>query len=792
MNDKRNFLNKIRETADSGEATLRSIRLKVKSKDIKKYLPLALKLLKGTAVLLISALFCSTNMAFSSLPIGFALLGALDTYAFFAYMGAVISSIFAKGLALQLFIVYSAEICLRLLLCKLLSDGERKIKLFSEPLKLKLANSAIMSALFSLYKLFTGGLLYYDLMSTVFSVLLSPILCFLLYGIFSSEEKIRLLHKEAGLYSLCFLMIYAFRSYTLFGFSLSVCTSFLLTLIISKNGGALRGALAGTVCGAALGTGKILSFAAAGLSSGLLWAHSAVSASLAAMGASALCDLYGNGLSSLAYFTPDIVASTVIFLPFAKKLTLPFLPFSERVTVLPKKLEQSVIIGEQKQKDTERRLHSLSEAMASLSETFFLLSDKRKRPGLFEIKQMCETCFEKNCRACRKNSECWSKEYLSTTDLISKLSDALYSLGRIEKDNIPEYMLSRCPNAELILEELNCLHADLLQKSVKANKTEVFAIDYEQMSKILAHAIIENDEEYEKDEYLTERVEKYMGYMNFHASCVNVCGKRKRSVHAYGVNVSKLTISSEELRRRFERICGVRFKLPSFNIENSYVTMDMEADRIFGVKSASATQAKEGERINGDGLYLFSNRQDYFYCLLSDGMGSGKSAALSSGITGLFLRKMLEAGNKKSISIEMLNHVLREKGGESSATVDLLEIDLLSGNASFIKSGAASSYIIRNGRLFNVCSNSMPVGITKEINAEEINLSLKDGDTVVMMSDGISQSFEDGIWIADLLSSEADKDEDLQVIANKILLNADLNSPRSDDMTVAVLKIQKL
>ena len=61
-----------------------------------------------------------------------------------------------------------------------------------------------------------------------------------------------------------------------------------------------------------------------------------------------------------------------------------------------------------------------------------------------------------------------------------------------------------------------------------------------------------------------------------------------------------------------------------------------------------------------------------------------------------------------------------------------------------------------------------------------------------MISDGISQSFEDGIWLADLLSSGIDPDCGLEDIAAIILEAAKSNNRRSDDMTVSAIRISEV
>ena len=171
-------------------------------------------------------------------------------------------------------------------------------------------------------------------------------------------------------------------------------------------------------------------------------------------------------------------------------------------------------------------------------------------------------------------------------------------------------------------------------------------------------------------------------------------------------------------------------------------------------------------------------------------MGSGREAALTSRLCGIFLKKMLAAGNSKPVAMEMLNNFIRSKNTECFSTVDLLEIDLLNGCASFIKSGAVASFVMREDKLFRIASNTMPVGITKEINAEEVKFELKDGDVIVMVSDGVGQSTEDTVRVSNILTYSWEND--LKKMADKILYNARATSTRSDDISVGIIRVNEI
>ena len=119
----------------------------------------------------------------------------------------------------------------------------------------------------------------------------------------------------------------------------------------------------------------------------------------------------------------------------------------------------------------------------------------------------------------------------------------------------------------------------------------------------------------------------------------------------------------------------------------------------------------------------------------------------------------------------------------------MLQIDQLSGESLFIKSGAAPSYILREGSLFKVASNTMPIGITREMNAEEIKFTLHHDDVVIMTSDGVAQSFDDSIWLTELICTQWE--DDLQIMADKIREQAEQRNLHRDDITVGVIRVKE-
>ena len=170
-------------------------------------------------------------------------------------------------------------------------------------------------------------------------------------------------------------------------------------------------------------------------------------------------------------------------------------------------------------------------------------------------------------------------------------------------------------------------------------------------------------------------------------------------------------------------------------------------------------------------------------------MGSGELAKETSEFVVRFLRCALRSGFSETV-LHVLNHVIRQRGEECSATVDLFELDTITGDATFIKSGAAPSYVKRDSSIFRIRSETAPIGLMKSIDAERVRVEIKEGDYVIMLSDGVSSTPEDAPWLLELLA-EAPK-RNIKEYAEYILSAAVKSSRTGDDMTVAVAKIKKI
>lgn len=190
----------------------------------------------------------------------------------------------------------------------------------------------------------------------------------------------------------------------------------------------------------------------------------------------------------------------------------------------------------------------------------------------------------------------------------------------------------------------------------------------------------------------------------------------------------------------------------------------------------------------GDSVALCKKSEADAAVILSDGMGTGSSAALDSTMAVSLMEKLLSGGFSFESAVKIVNSSLIMKStDESMATMDGLCVNLYTGKADFYKAGAAISLIRSDRDIFAVEENSLPLGILREISFAKTDFMLKTGDIVLMVSDGITAG--DCGWINDeLLSWSTNNMEDL---AGHIVELAALRQDKftGDDLTAVAVKL---
>ena len=176
----------------------------------------------------------------------------------------------------------------------------------------------------------------------------------------------------------------------------------------------------------------------------------------------------------------------------------------------------------------------------------------------------------------------------------------------------------------------------------------------------------------------------------------------------------------------------------------------------FRVSVGYATAA--AEEICGDTAISSGLPDGSLALILSDGMGKGIRAAAMSRSVANRLRKNLKAGMAPANAIKEVNsYIVSHSESENFATVDLLIIDRNIQKAKFYKMGAASSFVLRAGKVKMFEQAALPIGIIPKIRLTHITMQLRAGDIVLVVSDGITEA---GMESQEVLREEGRESEE--------------------------------
>ena len=240
---------------------------------------------------------------------------------------------------------------------------------------------------------------------------------------------------------------------------------------------------------------------------------------------------------------------------------------------------------------------------------------------------------------------------------------------------------------------------------------------------------------------------------------------------------------------RISEVLGVRLCQPQ-ELENGTDRLTLLEAEPLAVSVGIAAMKKKGESVNGDKGSYFKTDEGVLCVILSDGMGSGSEAARDSARVVEILGRFLRSGTEPAIAMRILNSVMLLRSGEEwgYATVDLMCVDLFSGETCFYKYGAAPSYVKSGSKIRRIESESLAPGLCPGDGAapDVVRMKLRPGSTALIASDGVIAASDDE-WLRELLKGGA---TDMKSLAKSALRTAEEQYGAADDMTVIAVRLE--
>lgn len=422
-------------------------------------------------------------------------------------------------------------------------------------------------------------------------------------------------------------------------------------------------------------------------------------------------------------------------------------------------------------------LHALSECFLALGDMAKDVTRSLALPSEAELRERVERAFALRCASCLRREECDGAG--DASPYRKKLARALRNGRGTSSVAVPRALSARCAELSSILRSISTRDEGFAP-------TEQSGRDFSELGAILDDAAKRLGSDSEYDAGASRRLRRELSTLGVFADEVSVVSPRLRMTYIRGVEPASLHAGAEDVRAWVERSLGVEMTEPRVALTDGAIDISMHAKERFRVAMGKCSMSATASPC-GDSASAFVSRDGFFRAVISDGMGSGSEAAFTAGTVTLFLERLLSAGVDISAALRITNSFLCERRIECSATVDVAQIDLVRGGASFFKSGAAPSFVLRSGNLFALRSKTVPIGILPSADAEGISFDVEEGDVIVMASDGVTRDSEDCPWLYDLFCDESITN--LTAAAKRIAEEARRRS--GDDITVMLLRIER-
>lgn len=421
---------------------------------------------------------------------------------------------------------------------------------------------------------------------------------------------------------------------------------------------------------------------------------------------------------------------------------------------------------------TRASLYRSGEVFEEMSRVMLSSGSKTEENCLFRIKNGV-------CDECKKRDEC----IVSDGDLEELISASITS-GRASISTLPQNILDNCPRvAALISSAADAAESFHAKKLMADSENLAKKVVSEQLKgvgevlKLMSESVSEPLKyDFEGEDKLKEEM-TYRGIPCFDA----LLSPSSATLVVDGELYDKETV--EAILKRVLRRC---YKVVSVSDGATGLVVYAAERPVYDVVFSASGSAK-GE-VSGDTHSFIKIDERRFLTALCDGMGSGERAEKFSANTVSLIECFYKAGFDHGRVIRSVNRFLSLNSDEIFSAIDVAVIDLNTGVADIFKIGSPPCFVKSGETVDIIEGSSLPIGVLDEIKPSVRSVNLKDGDMLVLVSDGVSDCFEGDTLAASVSCANAVSPE---LAARQLVgqaLTASGGKPR-DDMTAVALRL---
>lgn len=466
-----------------------------------------------------------------------------------------------------------------------------------------------------------------------------------------------------------------------------------------------------------------------------------------------------------------------------------------------KVFENRAIDESEVEKVVHHKLDRFAETYENIAKRFIQMKPLQERLTNHEINQLIDHVAEKVCSNCSMCNMCWQKDFYETYKTVYSVLSAVESKGEVLVEDIPEEFYKHCLKVDEFVVTVNRIF-------------EIYKNNLKWENKIIEHRALFADQFLNVSQIIKELSKNIIDDKNDHLSFGKKLKKEFERSHldVLDVHMQRFTNERKEVvvdikeykdQNFIKELLKVINKLGPNKFQMKEITYDSEQDvkhclftekENFKLVKGYAKTNKGSQDVSGDSFTFLDLESGKDIIALSDGMGSGEKALVESKATIEILEQLVEGGFDIHVAIKTVNTILGIRNdNQTFATLDVSMVDRFTGECQFIKNGAVSTFLKRGRNIERIKTDTLPLGMFKEIESQSIKKRLKADDLVIMMSDGVSdialKDDQKAVWLEEVISHMDSLNP--QKIADTILdlAKEKADGPAKDDMTVLVFRV---
>ncbi len=703
----------------------------------------------------------------------------------FAYLGTILGTVYFGTASVQSFLALTLAFVLRIVFSQQLRRKNPDAGVFSDTVLTKTAGAAAVSFAVSAMYLPFAGINAESALRVLSTLITIPVLTLVFSVFFASvytSQPVRFLY-EISMLSFFAALVYCSADFDFVLCSLGTVIAVFTTLCIAKYGGPLRAALFGFVLGYVALPEYFISFILLGVTAGFVFSPGVYSACGISAAVACISAIFMHSAAAFFSFIPETVVACALTTPILRFSFLPKgfpFPFSDSYPDLISADTDSFLSREL---SSCFSLSKVSEGLKSIPEKV-----NEVTVPFSGTETLCKEITEKVCREfcenCPMSPICFDSLSGTTIAGIKAMVQSALDNKTLNCSDIPPDISVSCVR----LRELSDYVSSVCKKESIPSSSQALplTVSYPCVAEIISSLAEKTREEMVSDKTSAKILSHRFHSLGLPFTNLTVIGKKRRSVYLYGADKAKLKSCKNALLRTVSEVLGSDYMLSGTDADETAVIFSPA--QVLSANAALSGCCKQGQTVSGDTSLTFSDDYGNFYAMISDGMGSGPEAAKSSALTAALMKNLLQCDIDEKLALKIAGEALIRNCDECFATVDLIKLDLITGLASVTKNYAASSYLLRNGSVYRCNAQSLPIGIESDADPTQLSFRVSEGDTVVLVSDGISPDSSDDSGLCDVLGLS--EGLDAKELADRILGFAVSSKGKTDDMSALVIKIQ--